>query len=162
MSNILCMYYSRTGNTKSVVEEMARELGAEVVELRDGVERRGFFGALRCGRDAMRRTTDPLLPFQTERPLSQYKLVIVGSPVWAGRCSSIVRGFLKKYGKELRKTAFVLTRSSEDKSEETFEQMDYYAPCGHAAAVSLRLGSVGYPFWREEFMRQVREYLEQN
>ena len=160
MSDVLCVYYSRTGKTRKVIEEMAGELGAEVVALRDGVERGGFFGWLRCGRDAMRRTTEPLLPFQTEKGLSQYRLVIVASPVWAGRCSSVVRGFLKQHGKKLPAAAFLLTRGSEDKNEDVFEQMDYYTPCGHVAAVSLRPGSVGYPFWREDFMRQVREYLD--
>ena len=27
MSNILCMYYSRTGNTKKAMEEIAQDLG---------------------------------------------------------------------------------------------------------------------------------------
>ena len=162
MSDVLCVYYSRTGTTKKMMEEVARELDAELVELRDGVERGGLIGWLRCGRDAMRRTTDPLLPFETEKGLGKYRLVILGSPVWAGRCSSVVRGFLKQHGKKLPAAAYLLTRGSEEKSEDVFEQMDYYAPCGHVAAVSLRPGSVGYPFWREEFMRQVKEYLEQN
>lgn len=161
MSDVLCMYYSRTGNTKKAVEEIARELDAEVVELRDDADRSGAGGWLRCGLDAMRRTTRPLLPFETERPLSDYRLVVVASPVWAGRCSSVTRGFLKQHGKKLSNAAYVVTRGSEDKSEEVFEQMDLYAPCGHVAAVSLRVGSVGYAFWREEFLRQVREFLNQ-
>jgi len=160
MSDVLCVYYSRTGRTREVIEEMARELDAEVVMLRDGVDRSGPFGWLRSGRDAMRRTTAPLKPFETEKGLSHYRLVIVASPVWAGRVSSVVRSFLKQHGKKLANAAFLLTRGSEDKSEEVFEQMDYYTPCGHVAAVSLRPGSVGYPFWREEFMRQVKEFLE--
>ena len=161
MSDILCMYYSRTGNTRQVVEELAAELCAEVVELRDDVDRGGARGWLRCGLDAMRRTTRPLLPFQTERPLQDYRLVIVASPVWAGRCSCVVRGFLKQHGKKLTNAAYVVTRGSEERSEEVFDQMDLYTPCGHVAAVSLRVGSVGYAFWREEFLRQVREFLEQ-
>lgn len=32
MSDILCIYYSRTGNTKKAVEKIARELDAEVLE----------------------------------------------------------------------------------------------------------------------------------
>ena len=47
MSNILCMYYSRTGNTKKAMEEIAQELGAELVELRDDVVRSGWKGFLR-------------------------------------------------------------------------------------------------------------------
>ena len=161
MSDVLCMYYSRTGNTKKAVEEIARELDAEVVELRDDADRSGAGGWLRCGLDAMRRTTRPLLPFETERPLSDYRLVVVASPVWAGRCSSVTRGFLKQHGKKLSNAAYVVTRGSEDKSEEVYDQMDLYTPCGHVAAVSLRVGSVGYAFWREEFLRQVREFLNQ-
>ena len=44
MSDILCIYYSRTGNTKKAVEKIARELDAEVLELRDGVDRSGWRG----------------------------------------------------------------------------------------------------------------------
>ena len=35
MSDILCIYYSRTGNTKKAMEEIAAALDAELVELRD-------------------------------------------------------------------------------------------------------------------------------
>lgn len=161
MKDILCMYYSRTGNTKKTMEEIAQALDADLVELQDGVPRSGVGGWLRCGLDAMRRTTKPIRPFKTERPVREYRLVIVGSPVWAGRCSSVVRDFLKRYGKDLQNAAYVITRGSEDRNEEVFEQMDLYVPCGHRAAVSLRSGSVGYAFWEEEFMRQVRDFLGQ-
>ena len=35
MSDILCIYYSRTGTTKKAMEEIASALDAELVELRD-------------------------------------------------------------------------------------------------------------------------------
>ena len=148
MKDVLCIYYSRTGNTKKAMEEIAGELGAEVVELRDDTDRTGWRGWLRCGLDAMRKTTCPLQPFETERPLDQYRLVILGTPVWAGRCSSVMRAFLKENGQKLKNVAYVV-----------YGQMDLYTPCGHQAAVSLRSGSVGYAFWQEEFLRQVREAL---
>jgi hypothetical protein len=71
----------------------------------------------------------------------------------------VTRGFLKEHGKELKHAAYVLTRGSEDKNEDVYQQMDLYVPCGHQAAVSLRSGSVGYAFWQEEFLRRVREFL---
>ena len=46
-NNILCVYYSRTGNTKRAMEEIAHALNAELVELRDGVDRGGWRGWLR-------------------------------------------------------------------------------------------------------------------
>lgn len=162
MSDILCMYYSRTGNTKKAMEEIAEALGAELVELSDETERSGWKGWLRCGLDAMRRTTTPLKPYQTKRPLKEYRLVILATPVWAGRCSSVVRCFLKKHGRELKNVAYVLTRKSENKYEEIYDQMDLYTTAPRQVTVSLRCGSVGYEFWQEEFLRQVREFLDSN
>lgn len=159
MKDILCIYYSRTGNTKKAMEEIAEALDAELLELRDGVERGGLRGWIRCGRDAMRRTTEPLLSFQTGQALPKYRLVILGTPVWAGRCSAVMRAFLKAHGQKLPRTAYVLTRSGKNKYEEVYRQMDLYVPAGHAAAVSLRSGDVGSAFWQEEFLRQVRELL---
>lgn len=159
MKDILCIYYSRTGNTKKAMEEIADALDAELLELRDGVERGGLRGWLRCGRDAMSKNPAPLLSFQTEQGLSRYRLVILGTPVWAGRCSSVMRSFLKAHGKKLPRTAYVLTRSSKNKYEEVYRQMDLYVPAGHQAAVSLRSGDVGSTFWQEEFLRQVRQLL---
>jgi len=159
MSDVLCIYYSRSGNTRKAMEEIAAALNAELVEITDGVDRSGTAGWLRSGMDAMRKTTEPLVPFETNRPLQEYRLVIVGTPVWAGRCSSVIRGFLKKHGRKLKNAAYVVTRGSEKRDEDIYNQMDLYVPAGHEAAVSLRIGSVGYTFWQEEFLRQVREFL---
>ena len=160
LSDVLCIYYSRTGNTKKAMEEVASELGAELTELHDTADRGGWRGFLRCGMDAVRKGLEPVSHFETERPLREYRLVIIGTPVWAGRCSSVVRSFLKDYGGSLRWTAYVLTRGGENRHEEVYEQMDRYVPSPHAAAVSLRSDSVGYHFWQEEFLRTVRALLE--
>ena len=42
--NILCLYYSRTGNTKKAMEEVAEALDCECLEIRDKVERSGTMG----------------------------------------------------------------------------------------------------------------------
>ena len=91
MRDVLCIYYSRTGNTKRVMETIAKEMDAELLALTDGVERSGLRGWLRSGMDAMRKDCPDVLPFETERKLENYRLVIVGTPVWAGRCSSVIR-----------------------------------------------------------------------
>ena len=155
MRDVLCVYYSRSGNTKKVMKAIAEELDAELVAISDGVER----GWLRSGLDAVKRDCPAALPAETERKLENYRLVIIGTPVWAGRCSSVVRSFLKQHGKELDRVAYVLTRGSEHKCEDIYRQMDQYTGKPHQAATSLRVGHVGHTFWQEEFLRQIRELL---
>ena len=155
-NNVLCVYYSRTGNTKRVMEEIARALDAEVAELTDGVDRSGVGGWLRSGLDAVRRSS-PKVKFKAKWPVSDYRLVIVGTPVWAGRCSAPVRSFLKKYGQHLRRAAYLITRGSDVRYEEVFEQMDLYVPSPHVHAVSIRPKAVGSTFWRDEFLSAIRD-----
>lgn len=159
MRDVLCVYYSRSGNTKKVMKSIAAELNAELVQLTDGVERGGLRGWFRCGLDAVKRDCPAARPIETERRLENYRLVIIGTPVWAGRCSSVVRSFLKQHGKELNRVAYVLTRGSEHRSEDIYRQMDQYTGKPHQAATSLRVGHVGHTFWQEEFLRQIRELL---
>ena len=160
MRDVLCVYYSRSGNTKKVMKSIAAELNAELVQLTDGVERGGLRGWFRCGLDAVKRDCPAARPIETERRLENYRLVIIGTPVWAGRCSSVVRSFLKQHGKELNRVAYVLTRGSEHKSEDIYRQMDLYTVKPHRAATSLRVGHVGHTFWQEEFLRQIREIVD--
>ena len=161
MSDVLCVYYSRTGRTREAMQETAQALGAETLELSDAVRRTGWDGWLRCGLDALRRTPPPVSPYETRRPLALYRLVIIGTPVWAGRCSSPVRSFLRAHGREPRNVAYLITHRSENRYEEVYDQMDQYTSNPRVAAVSLRTGSVGYSFWQGEFHRQVRKFLEE-
>jgi len=105
MSDILCIYYSRTGHTRRAIKEIAEALDAEVTAITDDTDRSGWRGYIRCGMDAMKTSTKPLQPFRTEKPLEEYKLVIVGSPVWAGRCASPIRALLKRRGLEMGSVA---------------------------------------------------------
>lgn len=156
MPNILCVYYSRTGNTEKLMQEIAADLNGELLKLDDGVDRSGLRGWMRSGLQAMSRRLPAVKPPETELPLSIYDLVIIGTPVWAGRCSSPVRSFLVEYGNELRRVAYVITRSSDVHYEEIFEQMDLYVPIPRLSAVSIRPNTVGAAFWREEFLTTIR------
>ena len=156
---ILCLYYSRTGNTKLAMEEIAAALDCECVRIRDRVDRDGAVGWLRCGLDAMRKRTRAMELYETDRALQDYRLVILGTPIWAGRCSSIARGFLKRRGLEVQNVAYVLTRGSEELYKDVYGQMDQYVEHPHVAVVSLRIGSAGYHFWRDVFIRKVEVFL---
>ena len=156
MPYILCVYYSRTGNTEKLVREIAQELQCECVRLDDGVDRSGLAGWLRSGMQAMARQVPEVRDIKTVLPLSAYDLVVIGTPVWAGRCSAPVRSFLSQYGEEMRRVAYVITRSSEVRYEDVFDQMDLYVRSPRISGVSIRPDSVGADFWRNEFLTSVR------
>ena len=162
MSDILCLYYSRTGNTRRAIKEIATALDAEVVAISDEQDRDGWRGYIHCGMDAMRKSTHPLRPFETEKPIEDYKLVIVGTPVWAGRCASPIRGLLNRRGLEMHKVAYVLTRSGNRRCEAVYAQMDLYTKEKHLFEVSLKPKSEGYNFWRDQFVGDIQRYMEQN
>jgi len=162
MSDILCVYYSRTGNTKAVMEKLAKALDAEVLELDNGVNYDGLFGYIRAGMQAMRRSTHPLVPFKTEKKLEDYKVIVIGTPVWAGRCSAPVRAFLKRRGLELKRVAYVLIRDGSHRYESVFDQMDLYTAEKRMAEVSLTPGDdVSFSFWREKFMQEVDKFANE-
>ena len=71
--NILCLYYSRTGNTKKAMEEVAEALDCECLEIRDKVDRSGTMGYLRCCFDAMHKRTSAVSRPKCQKPLSDYK-----------------------------------------------------------------------------------------
>ena len=157
-NDILCIYYSRSGRTERVVREIAQALDCECVLVRDCVRRDGAIGWLRCGLDAMRKRTRAISRLQTKRQLWEYELVILGTPVWAGRCSSVIRGLLKRRGYEMSNVAYVITHGSEEQYRSVFDQMDLYLQKPHVADVSLRPGSTGYVFWRDQFIKACADF----
>ena len=78
----LVVYYTRTGNTKFAAETIAAELRAEMEEVIDLKKRRGRLAYLPSGRDAIEGKETEIA--QTSRNPTDYDLIIIGQPVWAG------------------------------------------------------------------------------
>jgi flavodoxin len=89
---ILVATYSRTGNTNQVANALARRCNADLEELRDVRDRRGVMGYLRSAKEAIRHVLVPIV--QPTRNWRDYDLVVLGTPVWAGRVSSPMRTYL--------------------------------------------------------------------
>ena len=156
MAKVLCVYFSRTGRTAKLVREIAQEIDCEIARLDDGVVRKGLSGWLLSGMQAVARKVPEVKTPETKLKLRQYDLVILATPVWAGRCSAPMRSFLQKFGDELHRVAYVITRGSGVRYDEVFEQMDLYVRNPHLFAASIQPDTVGSDFWRDEFMSAVR------
>lgn len=122
----LVVYYSRSGNTRSVATEIAKTLGAETEELLEiGVTRKGILGYLRGGRDSMRGR-----PSQIETAKKQptdYDVVFVGSPVWGWNLVPAVRSYLAAAPLKGKPVAFFCTMSGTGDTK-TFASMRELVP----------------------------------
>jgi flavodoxin len=94
MMKALIIYYSRTGTTKKVAEQLAQELKAELEEIIDLKNRKGPIGYVGAGKDAMQKNNTPIGP-ATKDP-SKYDLIIIGSPIWSWTLTPAVRSYVTK------------------------------------------------------------------
>ena len=117
---VLVVSYSRTGNTKLVAEAIAQALNADVEEIKDKKDRNGIFGFLRSGYEAVFKKITDIQPICKNS--EEYDIVVVGSPVWAGRLSSPVRTYMVLHGPKVKNVAFFTTCSV--KSGKIFRQME--------------------------------------
>ncbi len=103
----LVVYYSRTGNTKFVAEQVAAELGAEIQEIVDLKSRAGKLGWMSAGRDATGNRETQI--GETEKNLDEFDFVLVGTPVWAWSPSAAVRTYVGKHNFAGKKVALFFT-----------------------------------------------------
>jgi len=108
--DILVVYYSRSGVTRTVAEKIAEMLAATVEELVDTKNRKGLLGFLGAVRDATRKKVVPIEP-PTNNP-ADYDVVIIGTPVWANTVSSPVRTYLREHGEQIRRAGLFCTSHS--------------------------------------------------
>jgi flavodoxin len=116
----LIVYYSRTGHTRKVAEELSKELSCDVEELKDTANRSGPIGWLTCGREASGKMLAKLHPVQKDP--AAYDIVVIGTPIWARSMSSPVRTFLTEAKPKLKDVAFFCTEGSKG-SESAFGEM---------------------------------------
>lgn len=111
-STILVLYYSRTGTTARLGDEIAKRTGADVEKLVDTKDRAGFGGFMRSLFDAIRKNGTTLKPLTLDP--AAYDLVVIGTPDWGQSMSAPVRTFLASYRGRLRNVAFFLTDGTSD------------------------------------------------
>lgn len=116
----LIVYYSRTGHTKKVAEELVKALKCDTEEIIDTVNRAGPIGWLNSGRQAGNKSLTKLQPIKKDP--SQYDLVIAGTPIWASHVSTPVRTYLTENKEKLKKVAFFCTEGSSG-GEKAFADM---------------------------------------
>lgn len=149
---ILLVYYSRTGTTKKLAEALAWELGADLEELIDKKDRRGAWGYLISGRDAMaKRLTEIESP---KKDPATYDLVILGTPVWGAHPCPALRTYLSQKKKSLKKIALFATQGSSG-AKKTFRLLEELCELKAVATLALSTKQV----WKENYKEAAGDFL---
>jgi menaquinone-dependent protoporphyrinogen IX oxidase len=102
----LVVYYSRTGKTKLVAEDLAGRLGADLEAIADKKPRsKGFFGYMNCGRQATFGIASAIAP--PSRDPAAYDKVVILTPVWSWNVSPPVRAWLRIMKGKINAAVFV-------------------------------------------------------
>ena len=102
----LVVFYSRSGTTKRVAQEVAKALNADVDEVIDKKPRNGILGFLIAGYDATKGKTTEI---EFEKDPSGYDLVVIGTPVWNGRVTPAIRTYLLRNREKIKNVSFFCT-----------------------------------------------------
>lgn len=152
------VYYSHGGNTASIGQMIARCLAADVEEIVDSRQRWGVVHFFVSGFRALSARSTTIQDAKLDP--ADYDLVIVGTPVYAGRLSSPVRTYLHQYGPGLGRTAFFLTSGMNSDHIALFDTMAEVAGEGPIASLGVSREQLGHEVtrrWVEAFCADLQE-----
>lgn len=136
MQRTLVVYYSMTGNTRRLAEEIRAAVAGDLEEIREPRPRRGFSGVVRALLDLALRREVPIEPIRHSP--SDYALVILGGPVWGGRIAPPVRTYALRHGLQASQVAFFCTMGGRG-AESAFAGLA--KDCGRDPVATLALDS---------------------
>ena len=105
--NVLVVYYSRTGVTRKVAEEISKISGWDTEEIVDNKDRSGAVGFIKSGRDAAFKYLTNIGSIGHD--VFSYKVIIIGTPVWAFTMSPAVRTFIERCKQFIKNAAAFCT-----------------------------------------------------
>jgi len=163
---ILVAFYSRTGNTRKVAEDISRvfreKFGDQVdmEEVQETKDRSGISGYTLAGRDAALKKLATLRPLKYHA--ADYDLVLIGGPVWAWTICPAVRTYCGREGINVSRLGFFCTMGGSGEKR-AFAEME--SLCGRVPSAVLGLkekmireSSGDYLDSLDEFCSRLREF----
>lgn len=119
----LIVFYSFEGSTRLIAETIAREIGADLLELKPKKEKVKTHGLAKYfwgGRQVFFKEKPELENF--DKNPNDYDLIFIGSPVWAWNCAPAMRSFLDS--QNLNNKKIVLFCAYEGNKGKIFKTME--------------------------------------
>jgi flavodoxin len=109
---ILVVYYSRTGRTRKIANQIKKRVNSKIDEIIDTKNRNGVLGWLSAGRDAGSKNRTEIKGLN-HNP-KDFDVVVIGSPTWNGTVSAPIRTYININRNDLRSVAFYSTGDADE------------------------------------------------
>jgi flavodoxin len=134
MTPALVIFFSRSGTTLRLANDIASRLGCPIGEITEPNPRKGAIAYMRSGYEALAGRLPEIQKIPCNLP--EYPLIVLGTPVWAGHVASPVRSFLTQHRNEIGTLCAFCSMGSRDPGK-TFA--DIGAVSGKQLAATLAM-----------------------
>lgn len=147
----LVVYFSRTGNTKKIAEDISKELNFDIEEILDKeINRNGVIGYLKSGKEAVLKKLPKIKDIKKD--VDSYDIVIIGTPVWAFTMCSPIRTFISK--NKFKNVAFFCTMGGAVSN--TFKNMSKLCNKEPICSIGIKDKNVK----KGNYIQSLREFIE--
>ena len=142
----LVIFYSRTGNTKTVAEVIAKTFDFHLQMIKDLKDRSGFFGFIGGMIDVRKNPITTISPETVN--LDEYDVLFIGSPIWGMKFAPAITTFLEGTDFTGKKVILFTTTSSRMK-QTVFDQ--------YSQLIHKKGGTVIDTFFLKTFWKESEE-----
>jgi len=155
MQAVVC-YYSWHGHTTEAGKAIANAVHGQEVAVVEVKKRRGLFGWLAGGRDAMRGRDTPIQPLNVN--WNAYDTVFIGSPIWGSATAPAVNSLIQQ-AELAGKRVYVFATSGGELKQEVLDKFAA-AVTAKGATVVGRFSAVSTNTQPGDIARLAREWAE--
>ena len=161
-SDVLVIYYSRSGNTEAMARQIAQKFNADIVKITAEKYPLDLKGWRSAGKDADQKVTQVSIKPEIV-DMEKYNLIFLGSPIWWFRPAPPLWTFVANNDFKGKNVVLFNTFNSRFKKEEIEEFKELVTTKGGRFLdhVYVRRGRVYYQKSGETLIQEAREVIEE-
>ena len=161
LTDVLVVYYSRSGNTEAMAREIARKFEADIVRIESEKYTLDYKGWRHANRDADEKVLAKIEPETVD--MEKYRLVFLGAPIWWFRPAPPLWTFVRKNDFTDKNVILFNTFNSRFKIKEIDEFKQEIEEKGGRFAdhVYVRRGRVYHQMSGEQLIGESREIVDE-
>lgn len=131
----LVVFFSRMGYTRHYAYKLAKELDADLYEVKSTEKTDGTMGFWWCGRFGMHKWAMPIEKIKID--LTQYEEVTICSPIWVFQLCGPMRSFCQEASGKVKSVDYFLVHHQKSHYENACAEMDSLLGIKHKHATSI-------------------------